>query len=137
MQGLKRETPREYGALLMSIGERRWALLAPDVDAGEEEEPDHINKVPVPSCGFKSDMSFGCEVPCLKAEEANREEDRTDHNVEAMEACRHEEVCTVDVSSKTEGSVAVFVGLECGEKNAEGYGNDEAPLHPGGCSRAP
>lgn len=40
----------------------RLVLLAPNVDGCEQEEPDDVHKVPVPSRRLETDMAFGGEV---------------------------------------------------------------------------
>ena len=80
----------------------RFAALgrdAPDVDGKEQEQPDHVNKVPVPCRGFKADVLFGGEVPRI-ARISRPQEDRPDHHVEAVETCGHEEVREELVAAK-------------------------------------
>ena len=102
---------------------------APDVDGEEEEQPNHINEVPVPSSSFKADVLLLREVAAHQAQQADQQEDRADQNVKAVEARRHEEVGTIDVARETKGRVAVFVGLEESEKNTQKNSKDKTPLH--------
>ncbi len=90
----------------------RSGLLSPNVDGGEQEQPDHIHKVPIPSRGFKADMLFGSEMALVDTDQAHAQKDRSDQYVKAVEPRRHEEGRTIDVACKPKGSVAVFIGLE-------------------------
>lgn len=71
-------------------------LLAPDIDREEEEDPDHINEVPVPSCSFKAKVVVGREVPLQRTHQTYEEEDRADDNVDAVKTRRHEEDAAID-----------------------------------------
>ena len=62
---------------------------APDIDGDKEEEPDNVNEVPVPSSRFKPEMMILVEVIFLATQPADREEERPDKDVEAMEPCGH------------------------------------------------
>ena len=64
---------------------------APDVYCEEQEQPDNVNEVPVPSCRFKAYVFFLCEVAFLCADIANEQKDGSDHNVKAVKACNKEE----------------------------------------------
>ena len=78
--------------------------------------------MPVPGSGFKADVLLLGKVAFHRAEQADRKEDRADHNVETVEACRHEEAGEEQVAA--EGPVVmgqqliVFIGLERGEQHA-------------------
>ena len=52
------------GVIAMSArqGAMSAPLAAPDVDSGEEEEPDNVNEVPVPGGGLEADVLLRCEV---------------------------------------------------------------------------
>jgi hypothetical protein len=45
---------------------------APDVDRGKQEEPDHIDEVPVPGGELEAEMLLGCEVVEVGAVETDR-----------------------------------------------------------------
>jgi len=84
--------------------------------------------VPVPGGGFETDVLFGREMALQHADQADGQEDRADDDVEAVEAGRHEERRAIDVAGKAEGGVAVFIGLEVGEQEAQEHGQDQAVL---------
>src|SRR5688500_3020353 len=95
----------------------RRAGGAPAVDAGEEEEPDHVDEMPVPGGGLEAEMLLRGEVALHRADQADGQEDRADDNVEAVEAGRHEEGGAVDAAAEREGGVGVFVSLYAGEED--------------------
>jgi len=49
-----------------------------DINKGKEEEPDNINKMPVPSCRFKPEMLLGFKPALHQARPTDKEEDRSD-----------------------------------------------------------
>ena len=51
---------------------------APDIDAGEQEQPDHVNEVPVPGRGLEAEMLLRLEVAGKGAEQADGQEDGSD-----------------------------------------------------------
>src|SRR3954470_15335542 len=110
------------GAALVPAGSA--AAEAPYVDGGEEEEPDHVHEVPVPSGEFEAEVLLGREVAAIGAQQADGQEDRADDHVRPVEARRHEEGGAVDVAFEAEGSVAVLVGLHAAEDEAQ---NDREP----------
>jgi hypothetical protein len=69
----------------------RRAPAAPNVDRSEQEQPHHIDKVPIPSGGFKTEMLLGCEMPFICADQAYDQEDCPHKDVEAVETRRHVE----------------------------------------------
>ena len=75
--------------------------------------------MPVPSGGLKAYVTLWCEVAFVGPHQTHSEEDRADHNVEAVEPSRHKEVGAVNVARKTEGRVAVLISLEKCEQNAQ------------------
>src|SRR3546814_4241356 len=80
------------------------------VDEDEQEQPDDVDEVPVPGGGLEAEMLFGGEVPLHRAEQADRQEDRSDDDVEAVEAGRHvrSEEHTSELQSLMRSSYAVF-----------------------------
>src|ERR1700688_1766704 len=101
---------------------------APDVDAGEQEQPHHVDEVPVPRREFEAEMLRGSELTGIGTDQAHDQEDRADDDVEAVEAGRHEEGGAVDVAGIMERRMAVFEGLDAGEGNAECDGEYQAEL---------
>ena len=104
-------------------------MRSPKIDRHEEEHPHHVNEVPVPSGKFEAQMLLWREVAIVDAQQANGEEDRADNDVEAMEARRHEEGRAVNITSKAEGGVGVFVSLNAGEADGENNGQPERLLY--------
>src|SRR5579883_2822198 len=102
------------------------ARAAPPVDADEQEQPDHVDEVPVPGCGLEAEVMVRREVPLDGAAEVHREEGGADDHVEAVEAGRHEEGRGIDPVFEGEGGVAVLVGLERGEADSEEHRRGEA-----------
>ena len=104
----------------------------PDIDAGEEEQPDHVDEMPVPGGGFEAEMLLWREMAGERAEQADDQEDGSDDDMEAVEAGRHEEGRAIDVAAivaaEGEGGMGIFIGLDGGEQRAERDGADEAPF---------
>ena len=100
----------------------------PDIDRREQEQPDYVNEVPVPGGELEAEMLAGGELTEIGAVETNREEDRPNDHVKAVEACRHEEGRRVDAARETEVGVRVLVGLAGGEQDAEDDRQPEAVL---------
>jgi hypothetical protein len=72
------------------------------------------------AAGFeKTEVTLGREVALGGAQPANDQEHRADENVEAVEACRHEEGRGVNAVREFEMRVRVFVNLEAQEDDAE------------------
>src|SRR5918994_6799516 len=92
---------------------------SPHIDGGEQEQPDHVDEMPVPGGELEAEVLGRREMLPVDAQEADREEDSADDDVGAVEARRHEEGGAVDVASESEGGVAVLVGLNAGEQGAE------------------
>src|SRR5262249_8410613 len=109
-----------------------WKLGArsPHVDAGEQEQPNHVDEMPVPSRELQSEMLFGIELPRKSATEAYHQEDRSDDHVRAVKARRHEERRAVDIATVAEGRMTVLEGLYAGEHDAQDDGADQTPLQP-------
>ena len=103
--------PMRVGASHGLSGRPRVAAIAPHVDRGEEEQPHHVDEVPVPGGELEAEMLLRREMAEIDPEEADGEEDRADDHVGAVEAGRHEEGRAVDVAFEAEGGVAVLVGL--------------------------
>src|SRR6266516_2788197 len=101
---------------------------APDVDAGEQEQPDHVDEMPVPGGELEAEMLGRLELTGKRAQQAYREKDRPDDHMRAMEAGRHEEGRAVDVAFEGEMRVAVLVSLDAGERDAEQDRADQAPF---------
>src|SRR5687768_6278608 len=73
------------------------APAAPDVDADEQEQPDDVDEVPVPSGRLEAEMLLRLEMALIGADQADDQEDRADDHMGAVEAGRHEEGRGVDI----------------------------------------
>src|SRR5262245_31513891 len=108
-----------------------WSSLCartPAVEAGEQEQPHHVDEVPVPGAELEAEMLLGREVAEIGADQAHDQEGRSDDHMCAMEASGHKEGGAVDVPGIVETGVAVFVGLHGRESEAQENGADQAPL---------
>src|SRR3984893_17285497 len=110
----------------MACGLRR--TCAPHIYAGEQEQPYHVDEVPVPGGKLESDMLLGRELTSESADQAHNQKDRPDDDMKTMEPGRHEEGRAVDVARIMERCVHVLVGLNTGERDAEHNGEHEAPF---------
>src|ERR1700716_4661922 len=95
-----------------------FRAVTPDIDADEQEQPDHVDEMPVPGGEFEAEMLGRAEMPGIGADQADDQEDGADQHMEAVEAGRHEEGRAVDIAGDAEGSMAVFIGLHAGEAGA-------------------
>src|SRR5271166_5732724 len=78
------------------------AAGAPDVDADEQEQPDHVDEVPVPGGEFEAEVLGRGVVAAIGADQADNKEDGADQHVEAVETGRHEEGRAIDVAREAE-----------------------------------
>src|SRR6516165_2582707 len=95
------------------------ASLSPPIDADEKEKPDDVDEMPIPGGRLEPEMVVRLEITAPRTKEANRQERRADHHVEAVKAGRHEKGRRVDAAGEAKGRVAVFVGLNRGEAKTE------------------
>src|ERR1700722_14751220 len=86
----------------------RHAPGAPHVDAGKQEQPHDVDEMPVPGGEFEAQMLRRLELAGERARKADDQEDRTDNDMGAVEAGRHEESGTVNVARIVERRVRVF-----------------------------
>src|SRR5687768_57302 len=102
---------------LMPAGSRRglFAARAPDIDAGEQEQPDHVDEVPVPGGELEAEMLGRRELAHVGTDQAHGEEDGADDDMRAMEAGRHEKGRAIDVAFEGKSGMAVFIRLHGGE----------------------
>src|SRR3954454_9866876 len=96
-----------------------FGAMTPDVDTDEREQPDHVDEMPVPGGEFEAEMLGRRKMSSHGAEQTHGQEDGADQHVEAMEAGRHEEGRAVDIAAERECGMAVFIGLNAGERGAE------------------
>src|SRR3954470_7541078 len=69
---------------------------APNIYAGEQEQPYDVDEVPVPGGKFEAEMMGRAEMALERPHQADDQENRTDDDVCAMEASRHEKRRAVD-----------------------------------------
>src|SRR6185312_2328738 len=105
-----------------------FGTMTPDVNADEQEEPHHVDEMPVPGGEFETEMLRRREVAGVSAEQTHQQEDGADQHMEAVEACRHEEGRAIDVAGEAERRVMIFVGLHACETGTQYNGQDQAPL---------
>ena len=48
-----------------SLTRRRSRPRAPDINAGEQEQPDHVDKMPVPGGGLEAEMPLRVKCPAM------------------------------------------------------------------------
>src|SRR6202521_868020 len=104
----------------------RGRARAPHIDAGEQEQPHHIDEVPVPGGEFEAQMLLRSELARIGADQAYDQKDRSDDDMGAMKARRHEEGGAVDVPRIMEWSMTVLVGLDGCEGGTEREGEGDA-----------
>src|SRR5262249_25535236 len=64
-----------------SVDRHRRPGAAEDVDAEEEEQPHHVDEVPIPGGGLEAEMLIRLEVPRPRAEKTYGQENRADDDV--------------------------------------------------------
>src|SRR3954454_14081170 len=69
----------------------RRAPAAPHIDRGKQEQPYHVDEMPVPGSRLEAEMLPGREVTLGGADQADGQEDGANDHVETVEARRHEE----------------------------------------------
>src|SRR5712692_10788360 len=130
--GQRHKSPATMGERALMAGgmHRACCTLPPHIDAGEQEQPDHVDEMPVPGGKLEAEMLGRGEVSEKSADQANDQERRADDHVRTVEAGRHEEGGAVDIAAEIEARVAVLVGLHAGEREAGRDGQDQAPFEP-------
>src|ERR1700691_6306515 len=78
------------------------AAGTPDIDAGVQGQPHHVDEMPVPGGEFEAQMLLRRKLAELGAEQADDQEYCADDDVSAVEARRHEKGCAVDRIRKRE-----------------------------------
>jgi len=106
----------------------RIALTAPNVHCSKQEQPNNINKVPVPDRRFKPDVTLWQEMTFLSTDQTNGQKDRSNNNVEAVKPSRHEEVCTINIAGKAKRCMVIFIGLKNRENRTKNDRSDQTPL---------
>src|SRR6516162_9535257 len=102
-----------------AVRARNLRAGAPDINAGEQKQPDDVDEVPIPGGELEAEMLGRRELPGQRAPEANDQEDRPDDDMCAVEAGRHEESRPIDIAAVAERCVVVFERLHRGEREAQ------------------
>src|SRR5262249_13104222 len=101
----------------MACGVRRTLdASTPNVGAGEEGDPHHVDEVPVPGRELETQVLRRREMAEIGADQAYDQERRPNDHVRPVKAGGHEEGGTVDVAAEIERRVAVFISLHAGER---------------------
>src|ERR1017187_1200638 len=82
---------------------------APYIYAGEQEQPHHVDEMPVPGGELEAEMLLGIEVAGQRADQADDQKDRANDHMGAVEAGRHEESSAVDVAFEAERRMRIGV----------------------------
>ena len=89
------------------------------IDEAEQEQPNHINEMPIPGSRFQAEMVVRFEMALGGADQANQQKQGADQYMQTVKACCHEECGTIDPGGKGKGRVGVFIGLYTGENRAQ------------------
>jgi hypothetical protein len=100
----------------------------PHVNAGKQEQPYYVDKMPVPRRKFKTQVLLSRKLPGKSTQEANGEKNRSDDDVEAMKTRCHEKGRAVDRAFEGEWRMGIFIGLNAGEGGAKQNSQDESCL---------
>src|SRR5215813_9125550 len=122
------------------------AALTPPINAHEQEKPDDVDEMPIPSRRLEAEVMVGFEMPGPRPKETNDQKGRPDDDVKTVEPGRHEKSRGVDAISEVERGVAVLPSLNRGEADAKEDGQRQSPqqsasvafdqrmMRPGHCS---
>src|SRR5947207_5216064 len=91
---------------------------APHIDASEQEQPHHVDEMPIPGGELEPEMLRRREVAEIGADQADDQENRSDDDMRAMEAGSHEERSAINVAAEIETGMAVLICLHAGEGDA-------------------
>src|SRR3954454_23908521 len=96
------ESTKSYPALVTCGVGGALRARAPHVNTGEEEEPDHIDEMPVPSRELEAEMLSRGKMAEIDADQADDQERGADDDVGTVESRRHEEGGAIDVAAEIE-----------------------------------
>src|SRR5262249_50073724 len=112
----------------MTAGKRcAFPSGAPDIDAREQEQPDHVHEVPIPGRELETEMLGWSEMAEIDTNQADDQEGRANDHMRAVESGRHEKGGTIDVTAEMKAGVTVLIGLDAGESQTERDGEDQSP----------
>src|SRR5262249_39774159 len=109
------DPPHRCSDLFGSMARGKLCARPPDIYAGEQEQPDHIDKVPVPGGELEPEVLSRGEMTEIGADQADDQECRADDDMCAVEAGRHEKGGAIDVAAEIERRMAVLVDLDARE----------------------
>src|SRR5271165_5087633 len=89
----------------------RRSPRAPEIDAAEQEQPHHVDEVPVPGRELKAEVMPWGELAGKGAEKTYGEENDADYDMRTVEPGRHEEGRPVDRVFERERRVDILVSL--------------------------
>src|SRR3546814_17952 len=105
-------------------------LFRSHINDQEQEQPDNVDKVPVPGSSFKTEVLTRCKVSLMRADQIDDQENGADQYVEAVKACRHVKGRAVGCAAKIERCMRIFIGLDHREHDAKQNGAPQAFLQP-------
>src|SRR3546814_5530885 len=77
--------------LLVCRQRRGSEVRTPYIDGDEQEQPHHVDEMPVPGSRLEAEVLLWREIAIVEPLQADGEEDGAHHHVKAVEAGRHEE----------------------------------------------
>src|ERR1700704_3319618 len=116
---------------------RSWSLMAarprsgtrsPHINASEQEQPDHVDEMPIPGRELKPEMLRRREMANIGADQTDDEEGRANDHMDAVESGRHEERGTIDIPTVVECRMAVFIALHRREGETKHDRQNEPPF---------
>ena len=116
--------PKDHLPSLLAVRHAR----APDVYAGEQEQPYDVDEMPVPRGEFEAEVLFRGEMASHGAQLTNDHEDRADDYMRAMESGRHKEGGAVNVSTEVKMRMRIFISLHSRESQAKKDCEDQTPF---------
>src|SRR5580698_2098349 len=104
--GQRPRAPAMKGAAPRSVTRRSLppAGAEGEVEEGEQEQPDHVDEVPVPGRRLEAEVLGRREAATHQPDQADGQEDRPDDDVEAVEAGGHEEGRAVEARPRGVGA---------------------------------
>ena len=100
----------------------RACARSENINHDKKEQPDNVDKVPVPRRRLEPEMALRGEVSCQRAQQANQQKHRADNDVKTVKSGRHEKGCAINMTRKTKRGVLIFVNLKNREQSAQSHG---------------
>src|SRR5690606_11307488 len=70
-------------------GSTPFSACTPPVNGKEQEQPDHVNEVPIPRRRLETEVMGRREMPLHRPDQADQQKDRSDEHMHAVEPSRH------------------------------------------------